>query len=65
MSGRYDDLFPLETSALPFFHFLGTAPAHKRHVISEGGHFVPRPQLIQETLDWLDRYVGPVTQAHP
>jgi len=27
--------------------------------MSEGVHFVPRPQLIGETLDWLDRYLGP------
>jgi len=61
LSGRYDALFPLESSALPFFRSLGTPPEHKRQVVSDGGHFVPRPQLIRETLDWLDRYMGPVT----
>lgn len=39
---------------------LGTPPAHKRYVLYEGGHNVPRPDLIKETLGWLDRYLGPV-----
>jgi hypothetical protein len=42
------------------FKLLGTPAQDKRHVISEGGHFVPRPQLIRETLGWLDHYLGPV-----
>jgi len=28
--------------------------------ISHTGHNIPRPDLIRETLDWLDRYLGPV-----
>ncbi len=60
LSGRLDVVFPLETSARPMFELFGTPPEHKRHVISDGGHFVPRTQLISETLDWLDRYLGPV-----
>jgi hypothetical protein len=32
----------------------------KRQVISEGGHFVPRTELVRETLDWLNRYLAPV-----
>jgi tRNA-Thr(GGU) m(6)t(6)A37 methyltransferase TsaA len=31
-------------------------------VIADGGHFVPRNQLIGESLDWLDRHLGPVRQ---
>jgi hypothetical protein len=38
---------------------LGTPADQKRQVISQGGHSVPRAQLVQETLDWLDRYLGP------
>ncbi|MFQ5651837.1 MAG: bifunctional serine/threonine-protein kinase/formylglycine-generating enzyme family protein [bacterium] len=26
----------------------------------EAGHFVPRSQLVKETLDWLDKYLGEV-----
>lgn len=60
LSGQLDDDFPLETSARPFFQLLGTPDEYKKHVTAEGGHFVPRPILIRETLDWLDRYLGPV-----
>jgi dienelactone hydrolase len=60
LSGKYDDVDPLEASARPMFQLLGTRAGEKRHVVSEGGHFVPRPQLIRETLAWFDRYLGPV-----
>jgi serine/threonine protein kinase/formylglycine-generating enzyme required for sulfatase activity/dienelactone hydrolase len=59
LNGRYDYYFPVESAQLPFFRFLGTPPQHKRQVISEGGHSVPRAQLITEILNWLDRYFGP------
>jgi pimeloyl-ACP methyl ester carboxylesterase len=60
LNGRYDHYFPVETSQRPMFRLLGTPPSQKRQVIYDGGHFIPRPQLIKETLDWLDRYLGPV-----
>jgi formylglycine-generating enzyme required for sulfatase activity/dienelactone hydrolase len=60
LNGRYDHYFPVESSQRPFFRLLGTPSQHKRLVISEGGHDVPRTQLIAETLTWLDRYLGPV-----
>ncbi|HET8623871.1 MAG TPA: protein kinase, partial [Gemmatimonadales bacterium] len=60
LNGQYDHYFPVETSQRPMFRLLGTSAEHKRQVISEGGHFVPRPQLVKETLDWLDRYLGAV-----
>jgi hypothetical protein len=60
LNGRYDHYFPVESSQRPFFRLLGTQSQHKRLVISEGGHDVPRTQLIAETLTWLDRYLGPV-----
>lgn len=58
LSGELDSGFPLETSAKPFFRLIGTP--QKKHVIAPGGHFVPRSIFIRETLDWLDRYLGPV-----
>ena len=60
LNGRYDHYFPVETSQRPFFRLLGTPPQQKRQVIADGGHFVPRNQVIAETLGWLDRYLGPV-----
>ena len=55
LSGQYDSVFPLELSQKPFFRLLGTPPAKKRHVIDEGGHFLPRPMMMRESLAWLDR----------
>ncbi|MFO7586507.1 MAG: protein kinase [Gemmatimonadota bacterium] len=60
LNGRYDYYFPLESSQQPMFDLLGTPPEHKRHVVAEGSHYVPLPVAIRETLDWLDRYLGPV-----
>ena len=60
LNGRYDHYFPYETSQIPMFQLFGTPAEHKKQVIYETGHFVPRAQLIRESLDWLDRYLGPV-----
>ena len=39
----------------------GSPPEDKKHVVYDAGHVpLPRSQLIQETLDWLDRYLGPI-----
>ena len=60
LNGKYDQYFPVETSQKPMFQLLGTPPAHKRYVLHETGHFVPREVLVKETLDWLDKYLGEV-----
>jgi len=60
LNGRYDSFFPLETAQIPMFKLLGTAEEHKRHIIYDTGHNIPRNQLIKESLDWLDKYLGPV-----
>jgi predicted esterase len=60
LNGRYDYRRPLELSVMPYYHYLGTPESDKRLRIYETGHTVPRNELIKETLDWLDRYLGPV-----
>jgi hypothetical protein len=37
---------------------LGTPAADKRRVVYDSGHNIPRPDLIRESLDWLDKYLG-------
>jgi DNA-binding SARP family transcriptional activator len=59
LNGSFDATVPVDTHGWPFFELLGTAPADKRLIEFEGGHFAPRPLLIRESLDWLDRYLGP------
>jgi hypothetical protein len=56
-SGEFDAIVPLE-NARRYFELIGVDAERKRHVEAIGGHFVPRPLLIRETLDWLDRWVG-------
>ncbi len=57
-NGIYDTDFRFETSAKPFFDRIGSAD--KNHVHGATGHFVPKATMIRETLDWLDKYLGPV-----
>ena len=58
INGEYDVVFPYDTSQKPLFDLLGTDPEHKRHHVSPASHFVPHDELIRETLDWFDRYLG-------
>ena len=61
ISGRYDQSFPLDSSQIPAFRNLGTPAKDKKHVVYEGGHGAfPRPDAFRESLDWLDKYLGPV-----
>jgi dienelactone hydrolase len=60
LNGRYDFFFPVDATQVPFYRMLGTPKDRKKQVIYETGHSVPRNELIKETLDWLDRYLGPV-----
>ena len=59
LNGKYDFFFPVEISQKPFFQMLGTPAEHKKYIVYEGGHDVPRTALITETLAWLDKYLGP------
>ena len=60
LNGRFDFFYPVETSQELMFRLLGTPKQYKRRVVYETGHNIPRNELIKETLDWLDRYLGPV-----
>jgi formylglycine-generating enzyme required for sulfatase activity/dienelactone hydrolase/predicted Ser/Thr protein kinase len=60
LNGRYDFGFPVESSQEPFFRLLGSRKEQKKHLLYETGHNVPRNELIKQTLNWLDQYLGPV-----
>jgi len=60
VNGRYDHFFPVESSQLPLFRLLGTPARDKKHVIYESGHAPPRKDFIRDSLDWFDKYLGPV-----
>lgn len=66
MNGRYDLGFPLETSQRPLLNAFGAARADKKLVLLEAGHaMVGFPASTRESLEWLDRYLGPVAVSAP
>jgi formylglycine-generating enzyme required for sulfatase activity/dienelactone hydrolase len=60
LNGRFDFFFPTATSQEPMFRLLGTAPEHKRRVVYDVSHTIPRAEMIKECVDWMDKYWGAV-----
>jgi dienelactone hydrolase len=60
LNGRDDFMFPVDSSQLPLFRFLGVPNSQKRHVLFDSGHVPPAKPVVKESLDWLDHYLGPV-----
>jgi serine/threonine protein kinase/cephalosporin-C deacetylase-like acetyl esterase len=60
VNGRFDPIFPFETSQIPMFRLLGAADRDKRHFVVDGGHPAFNQEVVREVLGWLDRYLGPV-----
>ena len=62
LNGRYDLFYPAETLLAPLFRLPGAPEKEKRYVLFDIGH-LPFQQLeMKETLDWFDRYLGPVSR---
>ena len=49
---------PVCAPQLPMFELFGSPDGQKRRVVYDTGHNIPRPELIKESLDWLDKYLG-------
>jgi cephalosporin-C deacetylase-like acetyl esterase len=62
LNGRYDTIFPYETSIKPLYDLLGTPKDHKVLKLYNTDHVPPRNEFVKETLTWLDRYLGPVNR---
>jgi hypothetical protein len=60
LNGIYDMFFPIETSEKPMFALLGTPAEDKKNIIYASGHLVSRTDFMRETLNWYDKYLGPV-----
>ena len=58
LNGKYDFYFPEETSQKPMFDAFATPADKKLPKTFDGGHNIPRAELIKETLAWLDRFQG-------
>ena len=62
LNGRFDFVFPVETSQLPMFDAFRSPDGQKRRIVYDTGHNIPRPELIRESLDWLDTHLGKVAE---
>jgi dienelactone hydrolase len=64
VNGRYDYVFSLDLAQTPMFNMLGTPAKEKQHIVLETPHDVTeqRPQLVKAVLNWLDKYLGRITQ---
>jgi len=62
LNGRYDYYRPYEKNLKPFYNLLGTPTEDKYLLLYETGHFVPKHELIKETLTFLDQYLGTVNR---
>jgi serine/threonine protein kinase/dienelactone hydrolase len=60
LNGRYDFFFPEKSTQEPFFRMLGSKKDQKKHLLYDTSHNIPRNELIKETLNWFDQYLGPV-----
>jgi dienelactone hydrolase len=58
LNGKNDTFYPLETSQKPMFDLLGTDVKDKSMKVYEGGHIVPRSELMKESINWFDKYLG-------
>lgn len=59
LDGRYDFAFPVESQQV-FYDLLGTPEQDKDWKLYETTHTVPRVDLVNESMKWLDEYLGPV-----
>jgi serine/threonine protein kinase/formylglycine-generating enzyme required for sulfatase activity/cephalosporin-C deacetylase-like acetyl esterase len=60
LNGHYDFFFPVDSTQIPFYNLLGSKKDQKKRIQYETGHNVPRIELIKESLNWLDLWLGPV-----
>jgi dienelactone hydrolase len=60
LNGRYDFFFPIDSTQEPFYRLLGSKKDQKKHLLFDTSHNIPRNELIKQSLDWYDQYLGPV-----
>jgi eukaryotic-like serine/threonine-protein kinase len=59
LNGKYDYMFPVETSQTPMFRLMQALERDKRFLGYDMGHMLPKKEMIIETLQWFERYLGP------
>jgi dienelactone hydrolase len=63
LNGKYDFGYHYETSSKPMYDLLGTPEKDKDLILYDTDQFIPKKELIKETLNWLDTYFGPVKKG--
>jgi formylglycine-generating enzyme required for sulfatase activity/tRNA A-37 threonylcarbamoyl transferase component Bud32 len=63
VSGSQDFTRPLETAIRPMFEAFGALESEKKLVLFPVGHLPPKNDLVRESFDWLDRYLGKVQRV--
>jgi hypothetical protein len=61
LGGRFDSDLTMEQQQA-FYDFLGTPKSDMKWMVYETTHWIPRKDLINESLSWLDKYFGPVNR---
>jgi dipeptidyl aminopeptidase/acylaminoacyl peptidase len=59
LNGVYDTNLTLKEEVEPMYRLLGTPEKDKKLILYETDHFIPRTELIKESLAWYDKYLGP------
>ena len=62
VNGKYDLIYPLESHVYPLYEHIGTSAKDKVLKLYDTGHGIPAQIKISESLEWLDRYFGPVAK---
>jgi dienelactone hydrolase len=60
LNGIYDTNLTLKECVEPMYTLLGTPEKDKVLKLYPSDHFIPKNELIKETLAWYDKYLGPV-----
>jgi eukaryotic-like serine/threonine-protein kinase len=63
LNGIYDPNLTLKECVEPMFRLLGTPEKDKKLKLYESDHFIPKSELVKETLAWYDKYLGPAQKA--
>lgn len=62
LGGQFDMDYTLDQQQA-FYDFLGTSEIDKKWMLYESSHYIPRYDLVNESLNWLDKYFGPVSDT--
>lgn len=58
LNGKYDR--GIDSRIIPMYNLLGTPSGLKQLILYDTDHIPPRSEYVRETLNWLDKYLGPV-----